>query len=334
MSNIIDTIGGTALGLMLQGHNDRRQVEQQRKLGEQQLGFNIQQMGAQKAMDLQMWKDTNYSAQVEEINKAGLNPALLYGKGGGGGTTVGNSGGGVNAPNAPQGGGEVMGMMMQQAQLKVMEAQAEAMKADANLKNVDANKKAGVDTELGKAQTESLMQGIKNQQATERLTNIESRLRNIQADIASETIQEQIASVGLEMQTAAKQLEILTRNSWIDENTKYNKIKIVQTQLFGMVLDNALTKAQTAGVNQNIAESKQRILQEWNKINQGWKYVAQGQQGADANSQNASTNMQRLEYDKFIDDVSKSTQMTVETVKDLIGMILGAGPKTVIHTRK
>lgn len=334
LKNIAGTIANTALGIGLQKHNDERQLKQQEKLGKQQLSLDLIKMGAQKEADLQMWKDTNYSAQVEEMKKAGINPALLYGKGGSGGTTIGSSGGSVNAPQAPQGGGEIMGMMMQKAQLDLMKAQEEATKATAAKTNVEAQKIGGVDTQLGETQIESLKQGINNQKAQERLTNIESRLKDIQGDIANETIQEQIASVGLEMQNAAKQLEILTRNSWIDEQTKENKIQIVQTQLFGMVLDNALTKAQTRGVNQNIAESKQRILQEWNKISQGWKYVAQGQQGADANTQNASTNMQRLEYDKLIDDVSKSTEMTVESVKDLIGMILGSSPKTVIHSRK
>ena len=36
-----------------------------------------------------MWKDTNYSAQMEELKKAGLNPGLLYGMSGGGATTIG-----------------------------------------------------------------------------------------------------------------------------------------------------------------------------------------------------------------------------------------------------
>lgn len=37
---------------------------------------------------MQMWRDTNYSAQMEEMKKAGLNPSMIYGKGGGGGATT------------------------------------------------------------------------------------------------------------------------------------------------------------------------------------------------------------------------------------------------------
>ena len=41
-----------------------------------------------KQMD--MWNATNYPAQVEQLNKAGLNPALEYGMKGGGGVTTGS----------------------------------------------------------------------------------------------------------------------------------------------------------------------------------------------------------------------------------------------------
>jgi len=289
MSNIIDTIGGTALGLMLQGHNDRRQVEQQRKLGEQQLGFNIQQMGAQKAMDLQMWKDTNYSAQVEEINKAGLNPALLYGKGGGGGTTVGNSGGGVNAPNAPQGGGEVMGMMMQQAQLKVMEAQAEAMKADANLKNVDANKKAGVDTELARQQ---------------------GRLQHIIADLHAMTNED-----------AAEQMQARTHILWQEAKAAKGKVTAElqqkQAEAIGAELANELRKVQTDMTEVQMKAIAEEIAQKWKGLD-----IQQG----------------HLDLQRFVQDVSNSTKLTVETITKAAQMVGGGVIKGIpgrsIHTKE
>ena len=150
----VGSLINTGLGLLLQKHNDKRQLEQQGKLGQQQLWLDLQKMSAQKAMELQMWKDTNYSAQVEELEKAGLNPALLYGKGGGGGATTGGGASGVGSANAPVGGNEILGLMMQKQQMELMKAQVENVKADAHLKNVEAAKKGGVDTENVKADTQ------------------------------------------------------------------------------------------------------------------------------------------------------------------------------------
>ena len=130
---IIDGIGGAIgglaggiLGIPLEKRNDQRQLEQQAKLNEQQLGIDLKKMEAQKNLDLEIWEKTNYAAQKEQMLKAGLNPALMYGMGGGGGTTTGSGGASVNAPNAAIGGGEIMGIMMQKMQLELMQAQKEA----------------------------------------------------------------------------------------------------------------------------------------------------------------------------------------------------------------
>ena len=49
----------------------------------------------QRRMQMQMWEDTNYAAQVEQLKKAGLSIGLMYGKGGAGGATTAPSGMGM-----------------------------------------------------------------------------------------------------------------------------------------------------------------------------------------------------------------------------------------------
>ena len=73
-----------------------------------QLGIDKLKMEEQRKIQMQMWKDTNYAAQVEELKKAGLSIGLMYGKGGAGGTTTGAGATGVSAPQAPTG----MGMIV------------------------------------------------------------------------------------------------------------------------------------------------------------------------------------------------------------------------------
>ena len=78
---------GTGMGLLLEGHNDRRQLRQQEKLQNLEIKGSKELTDYNAAKQLEMWKATNYPAQIEQMKLAGLNPALAYGMGGGGGVT-------------------------------------------------------------------------------------------------------------------------------------------------------------------------------------------------------------------------------------------------------
>ena len=41
-----------------------------------------------REQQMQLWRDTNYSAQVNELKKAGLSVGMMYGMGGAGGATT------------------------------------------------------------------------------------------------------------------------------------------------------------------------------------------------------------------------------------------------------
>lgn len=171
-----------AIGMIGGAIGDRRNYKNQLKLMEQQQQYNKElgeinqgyakemaainqqyalQAGKQSHLyNQQMWDYTNYENQVKHLEAAGLNPALLYGQGGGGGATaaggaVGNGQG--TAGQAPSGGSPqaIKSQIVEGAgmgvQLGLMEAQAEALKAKAAKDNADAEKTAGADTELAKS---------------------------------------------------------------------------------------------------------------------------------------------------------------------------------------
>ena len=100
------------IGLIAGGIQGRRQMKWQEQLMAKQLGIDKLKMEEQRKMQMQMWKDTNYAAQVEEMKKAGLSVGLMYGKGGAGGTTTGAGATGVSAPTAPTGMGMIGGMQL------------------------------------------------------------------------------------------------------------------------------------------------------------------------------------------------------------------------------
>jgi len=88
------------LGLIFQGIKDKQQLKQAGKMQELQIAGNKQLTDYNTAKQLQMWKDTSYGAQKEQMEKAGLYPGLMYGMGGGGGQSNSIAQGNVNSGRA------------------------------------------------------------------------------------------------------------------------------------------------------------------------------------------------------------------------------------------
>ena len=65
-----------------------------------QYNYGQQAADAEYRRNLQMWKDTNFGAQRNEMEKAGLSVGLMYGNGGG--SAASTAGGTATQPNAPK----------------------------------------------------------------------------------------------------------------------------------------------------------------------------------------------------------------------------------------
>ena len=65
-----------------------------------QYNYGQQAADAEYRRNLQMWKDTNFGAQRDEMEKAGLSVGLMYGHGGG--SAASTAGGTATQPNAPK----------------------------------------------------------------------------------------------------------------------------------------------------------------------------------------------------------------------------------------
>ena len=122
----------------------------------------------------EMFDYTGYENQVAHMKAAGLNPALLYGNGGGGGATA--TGGTAiagqgSAGSAPGGAGPqaIKSQIVEGAgmgiQLGLMNAQKRNLEADATKKEADAAKTAGVDTDLQNANIDYIIAQTSNEKA-------------------------------------------------------------------------------------------------------------------------------------------------------------------------
>lgn len=135
-----------------------------------QYNYGQQAADAEYRRNLQMWKDTNFGAQRDEMEKAGLSVGLMYGNGGG--SAASTAGGTATQPNAPKTNPVEVALQQESMglQLKQIEAQNRLANAEATKTIAEANKIAGVDTEGQELQNK--WQEIENRIQTSR-ENIE-----------------------------------------------------------------------------------------------------------------------------------------------------------------
>lgn len=253
---------GAGMGMLLGNYNDRRQREQQKDLQRIQIQGQKEMTDYQYEKQLQMWRDTNYKAQVEELNRAGMNPALLYGMSGGGATTTGSGSGSVQGGSAPQGGGEAIAGAGMGLQMAMMQAQKDLIEAQTKKTNVEAEKTAGVDTTKTATEIESLSQGIENAKVQAELGKVQTRLAKLDETIVQGTVTERIDRIVWESLRVLEDLEMVSRNNYINKATQNAQIDIVRRTAIGALLKNILTGAQTAKTEQetlNIEAERKNI---------------------------------------------------------------------------
>lgn len=283
-------IGGfitEGLGMALQPFKNKMQLKQQEKLQNLQIKGQKTLADYQTEKQFELWNKTNYPEQINQLNKAGLNPALLYGKGGGGGVTTGSG-----IATAVTGGQATSGGMGLQAGMGL--AQIKLMQAQANNLDADTKKKLGADTDLTIAQTgetnqkiENLKQTLQNDKAKQYLTEAQTASQNIQNAFANRTFEDGVQVIANNAKLGIQNIRKATIEANIAEATEKDQILAIHNQALGTILQNALTSAnitntqtdtrlKEAGIAKTIAETglttKQtqaittQIAQKWTEI--------------------------------------------------------------------
>jgi len=249
-------IVGTGLGIMFAGANDRRQIRQQRRLNKlenEQTEFNMQKQ-------LEMWEKTGYGPQKQQMKRAGINPALMYGMGGGGSQTASITTG--TGQHAPSGGGEIPAIMGLGMQLALLRAQKENIEADTEQKKAVTEKTAGVDTENVKADTANkVLQQIVTEYTGKEAKDVYERIKNPNRNIEAKTFQDElearqgIAGTIYEMwkegklkdKSVAELEQLLLANAKTREETRniYKQGEILEENLKGAKLDNIIKDLET-----------------------------------------------------------------------------------------
>ena len=73
--------GTSLIGNIFGLNNSSEQMSNQKELMKLQHKYNEESADYAQGRAYDMWLKTNYPAQVEQMKKAGLNPAIMYGMG-------------------------------------------------------------------------------------------------------------------------------------------------------------------------------------------------------------------------------------------------------------
>lgn len=236
----------------------KQQYERQKKLMglQQQNQMALNEQGQQIQLDT--WEKTNYPAQMKMIKEAGLNPALLYSKGGPGGTTGGQGGGSAASGQASQAQNMDISSIIQ---MKAIQASIQAQEAQAR----KANAEAKVIEEYGGGRSEA---DIAATQAQKGKTEADTRLAEVNARIA----EIEAANTQREIDTRINSTVALT-NKLVQENaitaeTRSSIVKRTQEEAIGAELENELRVSKTKLTEAEIRAIQTGIVQRWTELSQ------------------------------------------------------------------
>jgi len=238
----IGSVVGAGMGMLMAGHEDKRQLKQQQKLQDMQIKGAKEMSEFERGQQMQTWNDTNYGAQKEHMKKANLNPGLMYGTGGGQGGTVGGTTGMMPSGGSAEGGSNKMRAVMDMAQ---MSANLNLTKAQTENVEADTNKKNGIDTDEGQQRINESLQREYGQQLTNyiRYSGMEDELTAIKfgaqkligesnhanADGAVAHATQEARQSAIKSEATLKIVEIATKRS--EGTLNYAKIKEISAKI-------------------------------------------------------------------------------------------------------
>lgn len=296
--------------------SNEQNMRNQEELNKDQFMYQLALNKQGQRLGMQTWKATSYPAQVEMMKQAGLNPALMYGQGGGsGGTTSTPSGGGASGSQAPRlDFGTIMDIGIAKSQIDLNQANATKAINEADLT-------AGATKDKTIAETELLKQNKEYQ-------NTMNTIATIDAEIAKEAKTDEI----IKRQGEAQKL-VAEINKLILENKITEKTAQYQILEAGYNATNAYLQGKSiqAGINlteQQTKESANNIIQ---SIHDTWAKTT----NAISNKQNADTMLHRQIQDQIHQDANLrhlSEKQKHDMAMDIFGLILGRIPQKTTQT--
>lgn len=265
-----------AVGGAMSAKDAKRQHQYDLEKMAVQHGYNIESQKLGQQFNKEMWDYTNYENQKKHLEAAGLNPALLYGMGGGGGATA----AGAQGLGAGIASGHEMGIKQQGRgmglQTAAIASQIDLNNSQAEKNRAEAKKTAGVDTNLQNANIEYVIAQTSNEKvkkgliyANTRLLDAQEELQRTSVDYTKQKTDEvrwNIKLIEKEVDRLAKEINGLDLDNEYKKETLKNRITQTSLAIQQAIADIALKGSQG---RLNDAEAKaipEKILQMWAEI--------------------------------------------------------------------
>ena len=236
----------------------------------QQFQYNKELAAYNHALGIDMFKQTGYEAQVQQMKNAGLNPSLMYANGSGGGGTVAQ--GNAQGVSAVQPRGVELGLQAAQSMANIKLTEAQANKINGPETELIETQKALNDslTKLNEANEKEVAANIKNIEKQYDILNQNLRKVLVEADVAEETKINQVDKAFFDVQKSMFEgLQKMTQGQLNEQQIKNLK------EAFGYIAYNAQThriqanaardSAAAQGVTAEAASSRSKSYDEFVK---------------------------------------------------------------------
>lgn len=276
LGNGIFSVFGAGLNAAMSAGAANEQWGNQLKLMEIQNRYNEQMAKNNQQRNKDLWDYTNYENQKKHMKAAGLNPALIYGIGGGGGVSAsGAQGQGVTQPTDRS---VEMGLKQQGLglQLASIASQVELNKSQAEKNKAEAEKISGVDTRVQEATIDNLIAQTSNEKVKKglilgqiRVADAEEELKRNMADWTKDKADEtqwNIKSLQKGIDKLVEEINGMKLDNELKERTINNKVKESALTLQNLMAE-ILLKGSQKKVNEEQAKAiPQQILQGWEDL--------------------------------------------------------------------
>lgn len=261
-------VGGGLLTMIGQRKREERAMQNQEKLMGLQFSNQMKLNEQGQKIQLDTWEKTNYPAQMKMLQEAGLNPSLIYGKGGAGGVTGSQGGGSAASGNAPSPqmmpNMDIGNSVRTATEILLAKAQARKTNAEANVIETYGGKQA-------EAGISKIIAETQNEETKNKLMQIESDIAEIEKANRQYRLTAEINNV-LERTNQLRLANEITQEQFdsIVEETRQKAI--------GAALENELTAAKIKLTQAEKQEIITTLQQKWVELGLKETSITQEQQ--------------------------------------------------------